>query len=35
MSGVVRAAAAAVTAALCAAAVRKQSPEIALVLGIG
>ena len=35
MSGVVRAAAAAVTAALCAAVVRKQSPEIALVLSIG
>ena len=35
MSGAVRIAAAAVTAALCAVVVRKQSPEIALVLGMG
>ena len=35
MSGVVKIAAAAVTAALCAVMVRKQSPEIALALGLG
>ena len=35
MSGVVKIAAAAVTAALCAVVVRRQSPEIALVLGAG
>lgn len=35
MSGVVKIAAAAVAAALCAVVVRRQSPEIALVLGIG
>ena len=35
MNGVVKIAAAAVTAALCAVVVRKQSPEIALALGIG
>ena len=35
MSGAVKIAAAAVTAALCAVVVRKQSPEIALALGIG
>ena len=35
MSGAVKIAAAAVTAALCAVVVRKQSPEIALTLGIG
>lgn len=35
MSGVVKIAAAAVTAALCAVVVRRQSPEIALALGIG
>ena len=35
MSGVVKIAAAAVAAAMCAVVVRKQSPEIALVLGVG
>lgn len=35
MSGVVKIAAAAVAAALCAVVVRRQSPEIALALGIG
>ena len=35
MSGVVKVAAAAVAAALCAVVVRRQSPEIALVLGAG
>ena len=35
MSGIVKVAAAAVTAALCAVVVRKQSPEIALALGVG
>jgi len=35
VSGIVKLAAAAVTAALCAVVVRKQSPEIALALGIG
>lgn len=35
MSGVVKIAAAAVSAALCAVVVRRQSPEIALALGIG
>lgn len=35
MSGVVKIAAAAVAAALCAVVVRKQSPEIALALGLG
>ena len=35
MSGAVKIAAAAVTAALCAMVVRTQSPEIALALGIG
>lgn len=35
MSEAVRIAAAAVTAALCAVVVRRQSPEIALVLGVG
>jgi len=35
VSGVVKIAAAAVTAALCAVVVRRQSPEIALVLGAG
>lgn len=35
MSGVVKIAAAAVTAALCAVVVRRQSPEIALALGVG
>ncbi len=35
MSGVARIAAAAVAAALCAVVVRKQSPEIALALGLG
>lgn len=35
MSGVVKIAAAAVAAALCAVVVRKQSPEIALTLGVG
>lgn len=35
MSGVVKVAAAAVAAALCAVVVRKQSPEIALALGLG
>ena len=34
MSGIVKVAAAAVTAALCAVVVRKQSPEIALSLGL-
>ncbi len=34
MSGAVKIAAAAVTAALCAVVVRKQSPEIALALGL-
>lgn len=34
MSGIIKVAAAAVTAALCAAVVRKQSPEIALALGL-
>lgn len=35
MSGVVKIAAAAVAAAMCAVVVRKQSPEIALALGVG
>lgn len=35
MSGVVKIAAAAVAAALCAVVVRRQSPEIALALGVG
>ncbi len=35
MSGVIKVAAAAVAAALCAVVVRKQSPEIALALGVG
>lgn len=35
MSGIIKIAAAAVTAALCAVVVRKQSPEIALALGLG
>lgn len=35
MSEIIKVAAAAVTAALCAVVVRKQSPEIALVLGAG
>lgn len=35
MSGILKIAAAAVTAALCAVVVRKQSPEIALTLGVG
>ena len=35
MSGIIKIAAAAVTAALCAVVVRKQSPEIALALGVG
>ena len=35
MSGVLKIAAAAVTAALCAVVVRKQSPEIAFALGVG
>ncbi len=35
MSGIVKIAAAAVTAALCAVVVRKQSPEIAFALGVG
>ncbi len=35
MSGVVKIAAAAVAAAMCAVVVRRQSPEIALALGIG
>ena len=35
MSGVIKVAAAAIAAALCAVVVRKQSPEIALALGIG
>ena len=35
MSGIIKIAAAAVTAALCAVVVRRQSPEIALVLGAG
>ena len=35
MSGAVKIAAAAVTAALCAVVVRKQSPEIAFALGVG
>ena len=35
MSGVVKIAAAAVAAALCAVVVRRQSPELALALGIG
>ena len=35
MSDIVKVAAAAVTAALCAVVVRKQAPEIALVLGAG
>lgn len=35
MSGVAKIAAAAVAAALCAVVVRKQSPEIALALGLG
>lgn len=35
MSGILSVAAAAVTAALCAVVVRKQSPEIALALGLG
>lgn len=35
MSGVVKIAAAAVAAALCAVVVRRQSPEIAMALGIG
>ncbi len=35
MSGVVKVAAAAIAAALCAVVVRKQSPEIALALGLG
>lgn len=34
MSGIIKVAAAAVTAALCAVVVRKQSPEIALALGL-
>ena len=35
MSGIVKIAAAAVAAALCAVVVRRQSPELALALGIG
>lgn len=35
MSGIVKIAAAAVAAALCAVVVRKQSPEISLALGLG
>jgi len=35
VSGIVKIAAAAVTAALCAVVVRKQSPEIAFALGVG
>ena len=35
MSGIVKVAAAALAAALCAVVVRKQSPEIALALGVG
>lgn len=35
MSGVVKIAAAAVAAAMCAVVVRRQSPEIALALGVG
>ena len=35
MSGILKIAAAAVAAALCAVVVRKQSPEIALTLGVG
>lgn len=35
MSGIVKVAAAAIAAALCAVVVRKQSPEIALALGVG
>ena len=35
MNDIIKVAAAAVSAALCAVVVRKQSPEIALVLGVG
>lgn len=35
MSGIIKVAAAAVAAALCAVVVRRQSPEIALALGVG